>query len=172
MFLSSPTNKLLSQLSNPETLILRRKPAGPLPLLPRVSRRVFFFAFFLLGRDFTWSDIYDRRQVAVVSENLAREMWGEPSAALGKRIRAGKVGVWNEIIGVVGDVYDSGAQLRPPAIVYWRAGVQRALVPGTSTEYIPRAVTFAIRSDRAGTEEFVKRVNQAVWTVNPTPTFV
>src|SRR5438477_3161092 len=98
---------------------------------------------------------------------IAREMWGEPSAALGKRIRVGKVGAWNEIIGVVGDVYDSGAQLRPPAIVYWRAGVQRALVPGTSTEYIPRAVTFAIRSDRAGTEEFVKRVNQAVWTVNP-----
>jgi ABC-type antimicrobial peptide transport system permease subunit len=32
---------------------------------------------------------------------------------------------------------------------------------------IPRAVTFAIRSNRAGTEDFVKRVSQAVWTVNP-----
>src|SRR5438552_17584706 len=85
-----------------------------------------------VGRDFTWADIYDKRQVALVSENMAREMWGEPSAALGKRVRVGSVGVWNEIIGVVGDVYDNGAHQRPPAIVYWRAGVQRA--PGTSIE--------------------------------------
>jgi len=118
----------------------------------------------LAGRDFTWSDVFDDRQVAVVSENLAREMWGEPSAALGKRIRVGRVGVWNEIVGVVADVYDSGAHQAPPAIVYWRAGVQRG--PGAS-EYIPRAVTFAIRSSRAGTEDLVRRVSQAVWAVNP-----
>jgi predicted permease len=117
------------------------------------------------GRDFTWTDLHATRQVAVVSANLAREMWGEPSAALGKRIRLGRAGTWNEIIGVVGDVYDSGADQRAPAIVYWRDGVQR--VPGTSSEYIPRAVTFAIRSNRAGTEDFLKRVSQAVWTVNP-----
>jgi predicted permease len=119
----------------------------------------------LAGRDFTWTDIFANRQVAVVSENMAREMWGQPSAALGKHIRAGRAGVWNEVIGVVGDVHDSGADQRPPAMVYWRGGVQR--VPGTSMEYIPRAVTFAIRSNRAGTEDFVKRVSQAVWTVNP-----
>jgi putative ABC transport system permease protein len=119
----------------------------------------------LAGRDFTWTDIVVNRQVAVVSENMAREMWGEPSAALGKRIRAGRAGVWNEVIGVVGDVHDNGADQRPPAMVYWRGGIQR--VPGSSMEYIPRAVTFAIRSNRAGTEDFVKRVSQAVWTVNP-----
>jgi predicted permease len=117
------------------------------------------------GRDFTWTDIHDNRHVAVVSENMAREMWGEPSAALGKRIRVGRAGVWNEIIGVVGDVYDSGAHEQPPAIVYWRTGVSRG--PAVPAEYIPRAVTFAIRSNRAGTEDFVKRVSQAVWTVNP-----
>ena len=119
----------------------------------------------LAGRDFTWTDVHANRQVAVVSANMAREIWGEPSAALGKRIRLGRAGVWNEIIGVVGDVHDSGADQRAPAIVYWRGGVQRG--PGISTEYIPRAVTFAIRSNRAGTEAFVKRVSQAVWTVNP-----
>ena len=41
------------------------------------------------GRDFTWTDLYEKRHVAMVSENLAREMWGDPSAALGKRIREG-----------------------------------------------------------------------------------
>jgi ABC-type antimicrobial peptide transport system permease subunit len=30
----------------------------------------------------------------------------------------------------------------------------------------PRFVTFAIRSDRAGTESFLKQVQQAVWSVN------
>ena len=39
------------------------------------------------GRDLTWTDVFDERPVAVVSENMAREMWGEPAAALGKRIR-------------------------------------------------------------------------------------
>ena len=39
------------------------------------------------GRDFTWTDIYELRPVAMVSENLARELWGQPAAALGKRIR-------------------------------------------------------------------------------------
>jgi putative ABC transport system permease protein len=119
----------------------------------------------LAGRDFTWTDIHARRDVAIVSENMAREMWGEPAAALGKRIRVARAGVWNEIIGVVGDVHDSGADRRAPAIVYWRGGVQRA--PATSREYIPRAVTFAIRSSRAGTDDFVQRVSQAVWRVNP-----
>jgi predicted permease len=116
------------------------------------------------GRDFTWADVQANRDVALVSENMAREMWGEPSAALGKRIRMGRAGVLSEIVGVVGDMHDSGADQRPPSIVYWRGGVQR--VPGTSVEYVPRAVTFAIRSNRAGAEDFVKRVSQAVWTVN------
>ena len=39
------------------------------------------------GRDFTWTDLYEKRRVAIVSENLAREWWGDPRAALGKRIR-------------------------------------------------------------------------------------
>jgi hypothetical protein len=38
------------------------------------------------GRDFTWTDLEEFRPVAVISENLAREMWREPAAALGRRI--------------------------------------------------------------------------------------
>ncbi len=117
------------------------------------------------GRDFTWTDVHNKRQVAVVSASMAREMWEEPSAALGKRIRVGRVGAWNEIIGVVGDVYDSGVQQEAPAIVYWRAGVQRR--PEISTSYVPRAVTLAIRSARAATDDLAVEISQAVWTVNP-----
>jgi predicted permease len=117
------------------------------------------------GRDFTWTDIYDNRQVAVVSENMAREMWGAPSDALGKRIRVGQVGTWNEIIGIVGDVYDSGVHQKAPAIVYWRAGVQRR--PGLASPFAPRSMTFAIRSERAGTNDLAMRIGRAVWAINP-----
>jgi len=119
----------------------------------------------LAGRDFTWTDIHDNRQVAIVSENMARELWGAPSDALGKRIRVGQVGPWNEIIGVVGDVYDSGVHQKAPTIVYWRAGAQRH--SGVSGTFVPRSVTFAIRSERAGTADLATQISEAVWAVNP-----
>ena len=39
------------------------------------------------GRDLTWSEVYNRTPVVLVSENLARELWGDPRAAIGKRVR-------------------------------------------------------------------------------------
>jgi hypothetical protein len=35
------------------------------------------------GRDMTWREIYGLQPVAMVSENLARDMWGTPSAQSG-----------------------------------------------------------------------------------------
>jgi putative ABC transport system permease protein len=55
----------------------------------------------ITGRDFTWIDLYEKRRVAIVSQNLAREMWGGASAALGKRIRTGyNNDPWREVVGV------------------------------------------------------------------------
>ena len=33
------------------------------------------------GRDFTWAETYQKRPVALVSENMAREYWGAPDNA-------------------------------------------------------------------------------------------
>ena len=55
----------------------------------------------------------------MVSENLARELWGTPSAAIGKRIRTLNGAPWREVIGVVEDVYDNGVHEPAPAVVYW-----------------------------------------------------
>ena len=118
----------------------------------------------LTGRDFTWTDVYDRRRVVVVSNNMARELWGQPSAAIGKRVRMGRAGPWNEIVGVVGDVYDSGVDQAPPTSVYWRAGVQD--VAGPVPTYTPRDATFAIRSAQAGSEDLIRQLSRAVWAVN------
>ena len=118
----------------------------------------------LVGRDFTWTDIEGRRRVAIVSNNLAREWWGEPSAAIGKQIRIGRAGPLNEIIGVAGDIYDSGADQPPPTVVYWRAGAQDAF--GPIPTFVPRDMAFAIRSAQAGTEDLLRQVARAVWAVD------
>ena len=115
------------------------------------------------GRDFTWTDLYEKRHVAIVSENLAREMWTEPSAALGKRIREGAADPWREIVGVVGDVYDDGPQQKPPAFAYWPALMDAFYGPAGS---ITRGGSFIVRTHRAATEGFVAEARQAIWSVN------
>ena len=71
------------------------------------------------GRDFTWDETRAARPVAMVSENLAREWWGTPHAAIGKRIRGALTDGWSEVIGVVADLRDDGVEQKAPAIAYW-----------------------------------------------------
>src|SRR5262249_23476834 len=118
----------------------------------------------LAGRDFTWSDLYEMRPVAIVSENMAREIFGTAPEALGKRLRIGNVGDWREIIGVVGNVYDEGVQQKASTTVYWRAGVQPGFFGAPAAA--PRSVAFVIRSERAGTEILLNEIRRAVWSVN------
>ncbi len=106
----------------------------------------------IAGRDFTWDDRLSKRGVAIVSENMARENWGDPPNALGKRIRIGADSPWSVIIGVAENVYDDGVDKRPPAIVYF---------PG-----VRRSVTFAIRSSRAGTEGLRREITAKVHAVD------
>jgi putative ABC transport system permease protein len=96
--------------------------------------------------------------VILISENLAREYWGDPRAALGKRIRY--VGNFREVIGVVQDVYDNGVQDVAPATVY------RPTFGANAFQAVTRNVTFTLRSARTGSEEFLRQVEQAVWSVN------
>jgi len=116
----------------------------------------------LAGHDFTWTDVNQRRPVVIVSQNLARELWGAASSAIGKRIRIGRAGPWNDVIGVAGDVYDSGVDQMPPATVYFRAGVSGS----AAQAFIARDVTFAIRSPRTGSTGLINQLGQAVWAVN------
>ena len=120
----------------------------------------------IAGRDFTWTDVIDRRLVVVLSASMAREVWGDPVAAVGKRVRVGRAGPWNEVIGVAGDIHDSGVDHAPPAIVYWRAGTQGA-ISATGPTFIPRDVTFAIRSSRTGTDAFITQIARVIWATNP-----
>jgi predicted permease len=115
------------------------------------------------GRDFTWNDLYGLREVTIISENMAREMWGSPSAAIGKRIREGMKDDWREIVGVVADVRHDGADQKPPAIVYWPVLMNNFL---SSSTFVQRGVVFALRTDRAGSENLMSQIREAVWSVS------
>jgi hypothetical protein len=102
----------------------------------------------LAGRDFNWEDLANRRRVAIVSESMARESWGQPRAAIGKKLGPGSQGdTWHEVVGVVEDVHDDGAHKPPPPIVYFRTGVNDATRPDQPPS-IRRGLTLAIRSSR------------------------
>jgi predicted permease len=118
---------------------------------------------FVSGRDITWSDVFEDRPIAVISENMAREMWGEPAAALGKRIKVAPVDAWREIVGVVGNVHDNGVHEAAPTIVYWPTMMAKFW---GNERFASRSLTFLLRSDRIGTEAFIAQIRQAVWSVN------
>jgi ABC-type antimicrobial peptide transport system permease subunit len=69
------------------------------------------------------------------------------------------------VIGVVQDVRQNGIQEKAPEIVYWPAQRPNPFVPNGGIS-VTRAVTYVIRSERAGTESFLNQVRQAVWSVN------
>ena len=116
------------------------------------------------GRDLTWTDIYGDRKFVLVSENLARELWGSAQAAVGKRVRANDADVWREVLGVVEDVRHGGAQEPAPAVVYWPIFGQRHYPPRITVGI--RAVVFSVRTNRAGTEALLHEIRHAVGSVD------
>src|SRR5437899_2214311 len=116
------------------------------------------------GRKITWNDTYKKIPVVMVSENLAREYWHDPSAALGKRIRVGTKDDWREIIGVVGNVYDEGVSKPATTSVYWPLLMDHF---ESDDSMSMRDVTYVLRSSRTGSQSFLNEIRQAVWSLNP-----
>jgi predicted permease len=139
--------------------------------LPPIRRFIFispgFFATMgtriVAGRDLTWTDTYDKRPVAIISENFAREYWHDAGNALGKRIRVGSNDDWREIIGVVQDVHYDGVDQPAKTAVYWPIMMNNF---EGEKEMLRRWTAFAIRSPRAGSQAFMSEVQQRVWSVN------
>ena len=117
------------------------------------------------GRDFTWAETYEKRPVVMISENLARELWRDPAAAIGKRVRENLKTPWHEIIGVVGDEHDNGLNQKAPSIVLWPILMEN--FAGDQT-FARRTLSYMIRSTRTGSSGFAEGSSvQAVWSVDP-----
>ena len=139
--------------------------------LPPFRRLVFISPGYLptmgtpiiAGRDLTWTDTYNQLPVVLVSENFAREYWGSPTEALGKRIRTSSIHDWREIVGVVGDVRDQGMDKPARSAVYWPILLRDSEAePLQSVRY----GTFVVRSSRAGMESLMREMRRAVWSVD------
>jgi hypothetical protein len=118
----------------------------------------------IAGRDFTWADLYERRPVAMVSENLARELWRDSGAAIGKRIRESLNAPWREVIGVVSDERDDGVSQKAPSVVIWPMLMGKF---SREDEFVSRNLAYMVRSSRTGSSGFMNEISQAVWSVNP-----
>jgi predicted permease len=150
-------------------VIVAQKPTRPDAGLPP-ARQIKYVApgFFgtvgtrlLAGRDFSWTETLEHRRVGVVSEDLARELWGGATQAIGQQI--GLVGQpWREVVGVVAAVHDNGLNVPPPPTVYWPA-----LFEGPRGLTAPRGVVFVMRGPRAGTEALSGEIRRVIQAINP-----
>src|SRR3954469_1241320 len=118
----------------------------------------------IAGRDLTWSDTYEKHKVILLSENLARELWNDPQAAIGKRIRYNLTAPWREVIGVVSDEREDGVNQKAPTVVIWPV-----LMDHFSGDelFVRRSVSYVIRSLRTGSAGFVNEISRVVWSINP-----
>ncbi len=115
------------------------------------------------GRDLTWTDTYQKRPVAIISENFARQYWHDANGALGKRIRVASTDDWREIIGVVQDMHDDGVGQAAPSSVYWPVMMDHF---EGQKQTLRRNIAFTLRSPRAGSRTFMKEVQERVWSIN------
>ena len=118
----------------------------------------------IAGRDITWDDTYGQHPVAIVSEAFAKEYWQSPQGALGKMLRIASTDPWRQIVGVAQDIHDDGVAKPAPTSVYWPVMMNN--FEGQKIE-LRRDMAFAIRTPRAGSQAFLKEVQEQVWSVDP-----
>jgi predicted permease len=117
----------------------------------------------LAGRAIDWSDIHNRANVAVITENLALEYWDDPSRAIGKRLRQTPRSPWREIIGVVGDIRDDGVGLNPTRTVFY----PNAVADFWDEDFVVRrSMAYVIRTPNRSPESIIPEVRQAVRSVS------
>ena len=140
---------------------------GPLARIKYVSPGYFaaMGTRMVAGREVTWSDIETGGRVVVVTEEFARGLAAEPADVLGMRVRFGGANqdAWREVIGVAQGIHEDGVYEAPRSMVYWP--VLAADLYGLPV-VVATSVTFAIRSERAGTASLVEEIRQAIRSVS------
>lgn len=119
----------------------------------------------IAGRNIDWTDTYQRRPVALISEKLAKLEWGSSAQALGKKLRTGSArDQWREIVGIVADVHDSGVRQPANTMIYYPALLQQIF---GAPIWVNRSMGLVIRSSRTGTDGLIADLRKAVSSINP-----
>jgi len=110
------------------------------------------------GRECTEGDIYDRPFVAIVSESLAKQTFGDEDP-IGHRVMCGldQPDRWMTIVGVVGDVRQASPASRPGPELY---------MPLRQHPYTANEVQIVLRS-RVPPEYLIAAVQQTVRSARP-----
>lgn len=117
------------------------------------------------GRAYTWDDVRNLQRIVILSESLAREMFGSPDAAIGQRVRPMEGRPWSEVIGVVGDVQEDGLDQEPPGIAYWP--MLQPSVWGDNALTAQRSMSYLLRLATPVTPALMDAVRRAIWDVDP-----
>jgi putative ABC transport system permease protein len=92
------------------------------------------------GRSFT-SDDHDRRLGSVIISSSIKERYWPDASALGKRMRIAVVQA--QVVGVVGDVHDTGLDVAADQVLY----LPMLDAPGSNAAYMPlTAMTITVRT--------------------------
>ncbi len=108
------------------------------------------------GRVFEYTDSLESQQVAVVSENLARQYWPNQSA-IGQRIKFGNEKSerpWMTIVGVVEDVHYQWTQRAAGPVLYapYRQAARQIMQFAVRTPGNPMALGEAVRKEIAAVD--------------------
>ena len=99
----------------------------------------------------------------MVTENLARELWGDPRLAIGKEITPNQKDPWRQVVGVIADERSDGIQQPAPASAYYPLLLYNF---DHNPVVVLRNVAYIIRSGRAGSQGLLSDVQRAVWSLN------
>lgn len=112
------------------------------------------------GRVFTDDDANARYTPLVISEGLAREIWGDDTNPIGHRLRFGPNAPWMPIVGVVADAKNRSLTETPRPELY-------APALGTYANLaLQSEITLIVRSAASGSS-FVASMRRAIANVDP-----
>ena len=117
----------------------------------------------IAGRAITWDDVFTMRPVVVVSESFAREVFGDPLRALGRRVRNSPSNPWREIVGVAGNERQDGVTRPAPTTIYWPILIKQFW---DQPVMVQRGLGYVVRSSRLQDPAFLEELQRAVWSVN------
>src|SRR5207244_52563 len=139
--------------------------SGDFRLLPHAGFRLSGPGYFetmsiplVRGRGFTTADLYDRPPVAIISEALARQSFGQDDP-IGHRVMWGlDLPVrWATIVGVVGDVRQGSPASTPEPQLF---------MPLRQHPYAANEIQIVLRTGRAP-ESLIPEVRETVRSVSP-----
>ena len=114
----------------------------------------------IAGRDFNESDVVGSAPVYIVSESLARKIFGKANP-IGKRLSQGedknKKTIWAEIVGVVGDIRDASPDKLPSPELY---------VPFyANTDFLTGGIALIVRT-KTDPQSLVAAIQQRIWSLD------